>query len=42
VLATEFADLAPLRGTQEWPLLVVSMPIHTAQIDELLRLTLPS
>jgi DNA-binding transcriptional regulator YhcF (GntR family) len=40
-LASDLAQLAPLRGTQEWPLLIVSMPIHTAQIDELLRLTLP-
>ncbi len=41
VLVTALAQLLPLCGTPEWPLLIVTKPIHPRQLDELLRLTLP-
>jgi CheY-like chemotaxis protein len=40
VLVTETAVLTPLRGTPEWPLLIVPKPMQSRQLDELLRLTL--
>jgi DNA-binding transcriptional regulator YhcF (GntR family) len=39
-LITHTDDLAGLRATDEWPLLIVPKPIRLGHIEELLRLTL--
>jgi CheY-like chemotaxis protein len=41
VIVSDLDQLAPLRGGPEWPLLIMIKPIHTRQVDEVLRLTLP-
>ena len=40
VITASAADLAPLHGTPECPVLVVPAPVRASQLDEVLRLAL--